>query len=217
MKVKGAVNRVWSAFGVYVQALSFLLALFFIFNVAAPHASAATLTSDQKTSILNLLSAFDADQATIARVQAALGVDDASAAGMSATTSPTCMLVADSGTVQAGGQVTLSWASSNAAWASMPDGSHGKTQGSITLPVNASTTFVKRVYGPGGEGSCSATVLVGGTAGATAQATSIPEDSYIRLAPVPAQNSLSNILSNMQTGAAILGEAYLNWFNSSPQ
>lgn len=86
---------------------------------------------------------------------------------------PTCTLTANKSEVAGGEAVTLTWTSTNATYASMPRGERGPANGSLTVTAAETATYQKRVYGPGGEGTCQATVTVTGD-------TSAPEVKVVR-------------------------------------
>lgn len=77
-----------------------------------------------------------------------------------ATTTPSCVLKANKREVDAGEEVTLKWESKNATHTSMPDGSRGPTKGSLQVAPTETTVYQKRVYGVGGEGTCTVEVEV---------------------------------------------------------
>jgi peptidoglycan hydrolase-like protein with peptidoglycan-binding domain len=87
--------------------------------------------------------------------------------GTSTTTSsapaPSCTLTASDNEVTLGEEVTLTWTSENATYASTKIGGRGPTQGSIEDSPEETTTYIKRVYGPGGKAECTATVVVTGS------------------------------------------------------
>ncbi|OGC81218.1 hypothetical protein A2943_00480 [Candidatus Adlerbacteria bacterium RIFCSPLOWO2_01_FULL_51_16] len=90
-----------------------------------------------------------------------------------ATTTPYCILKADKKEIEAGEEVTLKWESKNATYASMPDGSKGPTSGSLQVAPTETTVYQKKVYGPGGEGACTAEILVEGDIDGSAPAKEI--------------------------------------------
>ncbi len=57
--------------------------------------------------------------------------------------------------------MTLKWTSKNATYASTASGDKGPASGSLKDKPTETTTYIKRVYGPGGEGYCTRTVEVG--------------------------------------------------------
>ncbi len=79
------------------------------------------------------------------------------------TAAPTCTLVASESEVESGEKVTLTWASTNATYASTQSGAKGPTEGSVEVELEETTVFVKKIYGPGGVGQCTATVEVTGS------------------------------------------------------
>ena len=81
----------------------------------------------------------------------------------SAVPAPTCTLTANKSEVEEGEEVVLTWTSTNATHASMPSGGKGPTRGVLEVDLDETTTFVKKVYGRGGVGECTATVEVSGS------------------------------------------------------
>src|SRR3989344_7118476 len=76
---------------------------------------------------------------------------------------PTCTLTASESVVESGEDVTLTWSSTNATYASTASGGKGPTAGSLEVELDETTTFIKKAYGPGGVGECTATVMVSGS------------------------------------------------------
>ena len=77
-----------------------------------------------------------------------------------ATTTPSCILKANKGKIEAGETVTLKWESKNATYASMPGGGAGPVKGSLEVMPTETTVYQKKVYGAGGEGMCTVEVEV---------------------------------------------------------
>ncbi len=73
---------------------------------------------------------------------------------------PTCTLTADHTPVAPGTSVTLTWASTNAVYASSPNGISTVVNGSVTVTPTVTTIYQKTVYGKGGSAKCRATVSV---------------------------------------------------------
>lgn len=112
---------------------------------------------------------------------------------------PSCTLTPSKGEVSAGEAVTLAWESTNATYASMPGGDKGPARGSLEVTVNETTTYLKRVYGPGGEGSCTATVVVEGD-------TSEPEQRQVR------KGALDGVFASVGHTLAAAVVAYFDFF-----
>lgn len=130
---------------------------FILFAVAMPSsARAAALTSAQVESVVDLLKAFNADSHVVSQVEVTLRENGHS----ENTVAPTCTLTTDKSEVTSGEQVTLTWVSTNADYASNRGGGVGPTQGSIILEPKESSTYVKTVYGKGGAATCTAEVAV---------------------------------------------------------
>lgn len=120
-----------------------------------------------------------------------------------ATAVPTCTLTASSGQIAQGESTTLTWASSDATSASAVGGGRGPTSGSITVAPTETTTYLKRVYGQGGEGQCTVTVVVGDDTTPAAEK---------KVVIVPATQSVGRVLSLMGSGMAAVAEGYLSLF-----
>ncbi len=118
--------------------------------------------------------------------------------GSVGTTSPVCILKADKKVVTASTTVVLTWESKNATYAGSATGEHMPPQGSITVTPTESTTYVKKVYGPQGEGSCAVNVEVQGSQTHTNKVVVAKPRSL--LAP------LTHLLSQMQLGAVVVAE-----------
>jgi peptidoglycan hydrolase-like protein with peptidoglycan-binding domain len=125
-------------------------------------------------------------------------------AGMNAA--PVCTLRASKNAVQSGEQVTLTWESKNATWASSVSGDKGPVRGSITVSPTETMTYLKRVYGPGGEGQCTTTVTVGDDATPTAEVKVVIASPSI---------NVGQILSLMGSGMAAVMDGYLSLFGMS--
>jgi hypothetical protein len=133
--------------------------------------------------------------------------DDMSWHGMQATTTlPTCTLTASAATIQAGQSVELRWQSQNATFASSANGGRGPVSGTISVRPGETTTYVKHVYSPAGQGECSATVMVGD------DATPAPQP---RLVIVPTTINVGHVFSLMGSGMAAVMDGYLSLFGLS--
>jgi hypothetical protein len=86
---------------------------------------------------------------------------------------PSCVLVADKASVQAGEPVVLSWVSGNATKAGDGQGGFEAASGSKSVRIDTTTVFTKTVYGPGGKATCSAQVDVAGAECDPAQAVAV--------------------------------------------
>jgi hypothetical protein len=115
------------------------------------------------------------------------------------TVAPTCTLTASKSEVESGDDVTLTWVSTNATHASQAGGGKGPAQGSLEQSPTETTTYVKRVYGPGGEGSCTAEVVVEGD-------TSAPEEKVVR------ESALDRVFSSAGQSLAAAITAYFGLF-----
>ncbi len=87
----------------------------------------------------------------------------------SAMPAPTCTLTASKTEVASSETVVLTWASTNASYASAIGEKKGPPQGTLEVVPTETTTYVKKVYGPGGVGECTATVNVSGDSTETKQ------------------------------------------------
>lgn len=126
---------------------------------------------------------------------------------------PTCTLIANKTEVQSGEAVTISWSGKHASYASMPNGERGPVHGSIEVTPTETTSYVKRVYGEGGEGSCSISVAVVGD-------TSQPEEKLVErsvseqvAAVVEHTSALDKVFDNAGQVLASAITAYLGLFN----
>lgn len=116
---------------------------------------------------------------------------------------PTCTVTANKTSVSKGQTVVLSWTSENATRASTADGGKlGKPQGSAKVRPTEDTTYIKKVYGPGGEGVCTITIEVSGDE----EGTPLQKLTW-NMPPVLAQT-----LYDMQAGAVVLAEDYQSLF-----
>ncbi len=80
-----------------------------------------------------------------------------------ANTPPSVALNASPGTVQPGGQSTLTWTTSNATNVTITGFGQVALSGSVTVTPTATTTYTATAYGSGGITTASATVSVTGT------------------------------------------------------
>ncbi len=120
------------------------------------------------------------------------------------STTPTCTLTADKASVQAGDNVTLTWTSQNAEYASSINGARGPVQGSITMSPMQTTTYLKKVYGFGGVGECTVTVEVASsTPAATPKVVTAPS----------AGDNVAAAITAVSGGVAYLVDAYIGLFN----
>lgn len=122
---------------------------------------------------------------------------------ISSTTPPTCTLTASKDVIQAGDTVVLMWKSQNATYAGSPSGEKDPTYGARKLMPTETTTYLKRVYGPAGEGSCTKTVEVMGTTPAAEQKVVI----------VPTKLDVGHVVSLMGSGLAAVYEGYMGLFD----
>jgi hypothetical protein len=110
---------------------------------------------------------------------------------------PTCSLSASVTQVKKGSSVTLSWTSTNATHASTASGtSNNKVNGSITVTPTEDSTYVKHVWGPGGEATCKIQI-------------NVVEDTNTTNAKILVWNpfsSMSEVLGQMQLGAVVVAE-----------
>lgn len=111
------------------------------------------------------------------------------------TTSPVCVLKADKKVVEAGASVVLTWESKNATYAGSATGEHMPPQGSITVTPTESTTYMKKVYGPQGEGSCVTSVEVQGS-----------QTNTTKVVVEKPRSPLMGLLTQMQLGAVVVAE-----------
>jgi plastocyanin len=131
------------------------------------------------------------------------------------TVAPTCTLTASKSEVAKGEEVTLTWESTNATHASMPGGYKGPANGSLTVKVHDTTTFLKRVYNPGNEGSCTASVVVTGSDDAAVekvvqQTESVPTETVVAEAT---PSVLDRVFESAGQTLAAAITAYLGLFN----
>ncbi len=119
------------------------------------------------------------------------------------TVSPTCTLVSNKQTIKAGEVVVLTWNSKNATYAGSPSGQKDSVYGSRKVMPGETTTYVKKVYGPAGEGQCTVTVTVEGTVPAAEQ--------KVVVAPSPV--GVGRVLSLMGSGVAAVFEGYVSLFD----
>jgi hypothetical protein len=200
-----AVNRVWSAVGIYVQALSFLLALFCVFTFSTPKASAAVLSDEQVASVASLAASYGASEAMLSSITQTLS-DEPTTSAEETSGVPTCVLTASRASVAAGESVTLTWKSEHALYAGSASGARMLPNGSITVNPTESTTYFKKVYNNTGIGSCEVVVEVIGTTAAPVR----------QVAQTTLGNYLSTLFSQMQLGAVVVGETLSGLF-SPPQ
>lgn len=119
------------------------------------------------------------------------------------STTPVCILRADKTEVTSGTSVTLSWESKNATYAGSATGEQMPPQGSLTVTPTETTEYVKKVYGPSGEGACSVKVEVTGSQTKTRKIVFNP------LAP------MNDMFRDMQLGAAVVSEVVGGAINKS--
>ncbi len=112
------------------------------------------------------------------------------------TSTPVCILKADKNFVEAGTSVVLTWESKNATYAGSATGEQMQPHGTVTVTPTENTLYVKKVYGPQGEGSCQTAVEVSGS-----------QTKEIKVVWNPF-SGLAGVLSNMQVGAVVLAETY---------
>jgi peptidoglycan hydrolase-like protein with peptidoglycan-binding domain len=122
---------------------------------------------------------------------------------------PVCTLSASKETISAGESVTLTWASQFATSASVAGGgTNGPTQGSIVVSPVQTTTYLKTVYGPAGQGTCTRQVTVASTTPVVQQQIVMNDDST---------NSdpfgIGQAVSLIGSGMAAVIEGYVSLFN----
>lgn len=143
-------------------------------------------------------------QLLMTRCKGALENKGTQAAGTSsaAQKTPTCTLRASKTAIEAGESVTLYWETKNATHTSSVGGGEGPTRGSIVVAPTETTTYLKRAYGPGGEGECTRAVEVINTAPAAEQ----------KVVVVPVTTSIKHAVSLMGSGMAAVLEGYFGLF-----
>ncbi len=125
------------------------------------------------------------------------------------TPAPTCTLSADKTNINKHNQIKLTWTSVNATSASSQNGTtNNKVQGSIYVTPNEDTIYVKKVYGPGGQGSCQVQIDVRqDREGAPGKKVVFGDiGSYF-----------SQLFSTMQVGAVVIGETYAEYVSGGAQ
>jgi hypothetical protein len=115
---------------------------------------------------------------------------------------PTCVLFADKTTIAVGATAILVWDSKNATSASSVTGERGPAHGYIRVTPTETTTYLKKVYGAGGEGSCTITVTVAST-------TPNPTPKVVF------NIDLGHVFSLMGSGVAAVMDGYLSLFGMS--
>ncbi len=98
------------------------------------------------------------------------------------------------------------WDSKNATYASSVNGDKGPVRGSIKVAPTETTTYVKRVYSPTGEGQCTATIMVG------EDTTPAAEQKVVI---VPTTLNIGRVVSLMGSGMAAVMDGYLGLFGMS--
>ncbi len=89
------------------------------------------------------------------------GREDTSSSTLKAkAAAPTCTLTVDQPSITPGAAVTLTWISTNAIYASSPNGINTVVNGSKTVAPTTTTIYQKTVYGKGGSAKCQVTVSV---------------------------------------------------------
>ncbi len=127
--------------------------------------------------------------------------------GNGATTSPTCVLRANKSAIRVGESVTLIWESRNATSSSSSvTGVRGPANGSIVVAPTETMTYLKRVYGPAGEGQCITTVMVG---------TDTTPAAEQKVVVVPTTLDVGKVFSLMGSGMAAVMDGYLSLFGLS--
>ncbi len=119
---------------------------------------------------------------------------------------PTCTLTADKSTITAGQSVVLTWISVNATYAGSATGQQMAPQGSITITPTETGTYLKRVFGPGGEGECTASVTVTG---------STPSSTKPHIVMLPTSVDVASVFSAIGGGMAAVVDGYLSLFGLS--
>lgn len=123
-----------------------------------------------------------------------------------ATKAPTCVLRANKEVVANGGEVVLYWDSKNATYASSASGEKGPVYGSVKVMPTETTTYAKKVYGPGGEGQCTVTITVGEDTTPAAE---------IKVVMMPIGIDFGRVFSLMGSGMAAVMDGYLSLFGLS--
>ncbi len=149
-------------------------------------------------------------KALVERCRAMMGDKKTQGTAAPATTAidpkvaPTCVLTASPSVVVAGEPVVLTWESKNATHTGSANGEKGPVRGSLKRTPTETITYVKKVYGPGGEGQCSAVVEVANT-------TPVTEPEVV-VAP-SATGQVGRVLSLMGSGVAAVFEGYISLFD----
>ena len=92
---------------------------------------------------------------------------------------PTCTLTANPTSVAQGGTSTLTWASTNAVYASSASGTKMLPQGSIVVTPAQTTIYHKTVFGPGGQAGCEAIVTVASSTATSSLQASASNFNYL--------------------------------------
>lgn len=127
---------------------------------------------------------------------------------------PTCMLTASDTSITAGESVTLTWESQNATSASTLHGEKGPVSGSVVVTPTNTTMYVKKVFGPGGRGYCTATVEVRRSEDQGSSGEDTPQvipDTVQVMAP-PEMNLASVAAALVQLPFAIVVDSLANIF-----
>ena len=140
-------------------------------------------------------------EALLAHCRGIVGGDTATTT--SANVAPTCVLKSTKAVIAAGEEVVLYWESRNATYASTINGGQGPVRGQIKLTPTETTTYVKKVYGPGGEGECTKTVEVGNTVPAPAPKVVVEYQTI----------DVGKVFSMMGGGMAAVFEGYVSLFD----
>jgi hypothetical protein len=99
------------------------------------------------------------------------------------------------------------WESRNATSSSSSvAGVQGPANGSIVVAPTETMTYLKRVYGPAGEGQCTTTVMVGTDTTPAAEQTVVV---------VPTTLDVGKVFSLMGSGMAAVMDGYLSLFGLS--
>ncbi len=142
-------------------------------------------------------------EALLAHCRSIMGGDNwSNGTTTSANVAPTCVLKSTKAVITAGEEVVLYWESKNATSASSITGERGPVRGQIKLTPTETTTYVKKVYGPGGEGQCTKTVEVGNTVPAAAPKVVVEYQTI----------DMSKVFSVMGSGMAAVFEGYMSLF-----
>lgn len=120
-----------------------------------------------------------------------------------ATHAPICMLRPNKTHIMTGESVILAWESKYATYAGSATGEKTAPHGAVQVTPTETTTFMKKVYGPDGEGACYATVVVGDDT--TPAAT-------LQIVIVPPQDIVAGVASSIGAGLGVIVDSYLSLF-----